>query len=300
MSLKESIRIDEEQVTAKIVDFIRYHLTRSNRKGLILGLSGGLDSACVAGLCVRATLPQNVLALIMPERDSHDDTVEDAKLVADTFGIETEIIDISPILERFGVYDMLPRRIMDMKRILSGLVRAGYRMVPKNLNPFLGGLEGATFDWIHPIEAYYRIKHRVRMVTLYLWAERLHYLVVGTSNKTEDMTGFFVKYGDNAADIMPIKNLYKTQVKQLARYLGVPDKIIKKLPSPDLLPGITDELALKLTYEKLDLILLGIEKNMDDDAIAKEVGVKRTTIKYVKRLINAANNIRSQPPGAEI
>ena len=129
---------------------------------------------------------------------------------------------------------------------------------------------------------------------LYSYAEHENRLVVGTANKTELMTGFFVKYGDSAADIMPLLPLYKTQVKQLARFLNIPKKIIDKAPSPDLLPGITDEFALGITYEKLDLILWGLERNMETKEITK-TGVKPETVEYVKELVRRSEHMRGLP-----
>ena len=138
------------------------------------------------------------------------------------------------------------------------------------------------------------------MVHLYYYAEQLNYLVVGTSNKSEDMVGFFVKYGDGASDIMPIANLYKTQFIELSKYLGVPENIIQKPPSPDMIPGITDELALKISYKTLDLILLGIAKDMKESEIAKEAGTNIKMVRYVKNLVELSEHMRNLPESPQI
>ena len=139
------------------------------------------------------------------------------------------------------------------------------------------------------------MKHRLRMVLLYSYAERENLLVVGTANKTEALTGFFVKYGDGAADIMPLLPLYKTQVRQLARFIHVPERIIDKAPTPDLIPGITDEFAIGISYEKLDIILSGLDTNMAVEDIAAKADVKQKTIEYVKELVAKSEHMRILP-----
>lgn len=293
--LKEEMNIDPERVTEKIVSFIRDSLKSLKRDGAIIGISGGLDSACITALLTRAIEKNKILGLIMPERDSDDKTKGDAELVANTFDIPTKFIDLTPILESIGTYDVFPGGLLSNKKTASRVIKIGYRFLAKANNPFQEGLLGSQKEWLKYSQAYYRIKHRLRMVYLYYYAEQLNYLVAGTSNKSEDMVGFFVKYGDGAADIMPIANLYKSQVRQLSEWLGVPECIIRKPPSPDLLPGITDELALKISYEKLDLILLGIEKGMVEIEIAKEARVNVKTVRYVKNLISFSGHMRNPP-----
>jgi NAD+ synthase len=298
--LKEDINIDPEKLTEKIVGFIKDEIRSFRRNGVVFGLSGGIDSACIAALLSRAVERKKILGLIMPERDSDDRTIEDAKLIADTFDIPTKMIDFTPLLESFGTYELFPGGLLLSKKTASRVIRAGYRLLPRGNNPFQGGLLGSKWGWMRYVQAYYRVKHRLRMAYLYYYAEKLNYLVVGTSNKSEETVGFFVKYGDGASDIMPIGNLYKTQVKQLSRWLGVPETIIQKAPSPDILPGITDELALKISYEKLDLILLGFEKGMEETAIAKEIGVYNKTVRYVKNLISLSEHMRNLPEKCQI
>jgi len=293
--LKEEMNIDPERVTEKIVSFIRDSLKSLKRDGAIIGISGGLDSACITALLTRAIEKNKILGLIMPERDSDDKTKGDAELVANTFDIPTKSIDLTPILESIGTYDVFPGGLLSNKKTASRVIKIGYRFLAKANNPFQEGLLGSQKEWLKYSQAYYRIKHRLRMVYLYYYAEQLNYLVAGTSNKSEDMVGFFVKYGDGAADIMPIANLYKSQVRQLSEWLGVPECIIRKPPSPDLLPGITDELALKISYEKLDLVLLGIEKGMVEIEIAKEARVNVKTVRYVKNLISFSGHMRNPP-----
>jgi NAD+ synthase len=241
-----------------------------------------------------------MLGLIMPEKDSSPKSKEDAELVASAYGIKTKLIDLEPILDKFGIYSTPMAERMHHKRLSTKLIEMGYKLFPAGKSPFIGGLLTAKHAWMRETEAYYRVKHRMRMMHLYYWGEQLGYLVVGTSNRTEALTGFFVKHGDGAADIMPIESLYKTQVRALSRHLGVPQPVIDKSPSPDLLPGITDELALRISYDDLDPILLGLSKGMDDDSVAKDAGAKRGTVQYVKKLIELSSHLRSLPPKWEM
>ena len=195
-----------------------------------------------------------------------------------------------------GIYRHIPRNFFASQRVAGPAVKASYKLYTTitGKRPLLSGMEGSSAAIIRRANAYYRMKHRLRMVELYSFAEHENRLVLGTANKTEMLTGFFVKYGDSAADIMPLQPLYKTQVKQLAEFLKVPKKIIDKAPSPDLLPGITDEFALGITYDKLDLILLGLEEKLEAKEIAG-IGVKAETIEYVKELIKRSGHMRGLP-----
>lgn len=294
--LKEKIKIEPEEVTIGIVNFIKDRINSFERSGAIFGLSGGIDSACIAGLLSRAVNKDRILGLIMPERDSDENTVKDAELVANKFGIKIKFIDITKTLDSFGIYESLSGRFFSSKRKSFGeIIKNAYRLIPNRSNPFIGGLLGTRYEWMREAQSYYRIKHRIRMVHLYYYGEKMNYLIIGTSNKTEDIVGFFVKYGDGAADIIPIANLYKTQVRRLSEYLGVPDLIVKKESSPDLLPGITDEVALGISYEKLDLILLGLKLNFSDVLIQKEISCTEDAIEYVKRLISLSSHMRNLP-----
>jgi len=294
--LKKEIKIDPEEVTIGILNFIKDRINSFERSGAVFGISGGIDSACIAGLLSRAINKDRILGLIMPERGSDENTVKDAELVANKFGIKTKFIDITKTLDSLGIYESMPGRFFGNNRKSFGkIIKNAYRLIPNRSNPLIGGLLGTRYEWMREVQAYYRIKHRIRMVHLYYYGEKMNYLIIGTSNKTEDLVGFFVKYGDGAADIMPIANLYKTQVRRLSGYLGVPDFIMDKESSPDLLSGITDEVALGISYEKLDLILLGLESNIPDVIIQKEIGCTEDTIEYVKRLISLSSHMRNLP-----
>jgi len=292
----EQLQIDTERVSQELEGFVRTSVGNFKRDGVIVGLSGGLDSSVVVALSVAALGPDKVLGLIMPERDSSRQSERDARRLAEGLGIRVEKVELTPILEEMGIYRHIPRRFFANRKLVGPAIKASYKLYTMltGERPLLRGLEGTNSGLIRRANAYYRMKHRLRMVILYSYAEHENQLVMGTANKTEFLTGFFVQYGDSAADIMPLQSLYKTQVKQLARFLNIPKKIINKAPSPDLIPGITDEFALGITYEKLDLILLGLERNMETKEITK-IGIKPKTIEYVKELIRRSEHMRSSP-----
>ena len=292
----EQLQIDPAAVSRKLESFIQASVGDFNREGVVIGLSGGLDSSVVLALAAAALGADKVLGLIMPERDSSPQSEIDARQQAETLGVRVERIDLTPILEEMGIYRHIPRNFFASQRVAGPAVKASYKLYTTitGKRPLLSGMEGSNAAIIRRANAYYRMKHRLRMVELYSFAEHENRLVLGTANKTEMLTGFFVKYGDSAADIMPLQTLYKTQVKQLAEFLKVPKKIIDKAPSPDLLPGITDEFALGITYDKLDLILLGLEKKPTVKEMA-EIGIKAETIEYVKELIKRSGHMRGLP-----
>jgi len=156
------------------------------------------------------------------------------------------------------------------------------------------GFRGKDFrSQLQKNNAYYRVKHRIRMVLLYLYAELENRLVVGCANKTESQIGFFVKHGcDDASDIIPLLNLYKTQVKELARYLEIPSEILNKPPSPDIIPGLIDEEAIGISYDKLDLILLGAQTGWKNSDLAKALGVEAKKVLSVKKMIEKSEHMR--------
>lgn len=290
-------------VAQNIQSFIQEKLDQYHRDGVILGMSGGLDSAVTASLLTRAIGPDKVFALLLPERDSSQDSKTDAMKEIKRLGIHHREVDLTPILTEIGIYKLVPLHFLGTRRIKKTVVRQQHQRQIEKLGemPFLAGLLG-TRDLendqkiIDAGNAYARVKHRIRMVILYYYAEMENRLVVGTTNKSEAMTGFVVKWGDNVADIEPILPLYKTQVFQLASYLDVDQGIIEKAPSPDLIPGIVDEFALGIDYPTLDKILWGLDQGWDAAKIADTYKVETALVDHVRELIRRSEHIRKLPP----
>jgi NAD+ synthase len=284
---EEALAIDPEAESRRITEFIREQEGALNRSGAVLGLSGGLDSAAVAALAARALGPDKVLALIMPERDSLPESTRDAKALAKQLGIEWRVRRITPILRRVGTYSLYPLLAAIAPRFVrERFARDRQREIAEETGetPFLAGLRGGVVPELATGNAYYRSKHRIRMVLTYLHAERLNRLSLGCSNYTERSTGLFVVHGDDAGDVSPIMHLYKTQVFRLARHLALPRQIVEKAPSPDLVPGLTDEGVFGLPYAALDVALAGLEAGRADEVIASDAGGDASAVEKVRQM----------------
>ena len=299
--LKAEMKIEPEKAALSLGNFIREYSEKLEREGIILGLSGGIDSAVIAALCVRALGPEKTFALIMPEKDSKKEHIKDALNFAQELGIEAKLVDITPYLEELGVYKLFPLdKLLSLGKLKGTLIKRAYRFYERKTGKisFLESLSGFKdkeySSYLAKGNAYYRAKHRLRMILLYLYGELENRLVVGTGNKSEYKIGYFVKHGcDDATDIMPLLNLYKTQVRELARYLNIPARIIEKPPSPDVMPGLTnDEEVIRISYEKLDLILLALEKDWKVLDIVKNLGVKEDKVIYIKKLMQKSEHMR--------
>jgi NAD+ synthase len=299
--LKAKMKIEPEKASLSLENFIREYTGKLEREGAILGLSGGIDSAVVAALCVRALGPKKTFALIMPEKDSKKEHVRDALNFARELNIEVKLVDITPYLEELGVYKLFPLdKLLSLGKLKGALVRKAYHFYERKTGklPFLESLSGfkdKEFNsYLAKGNTYYRAKHRLRMLLLYLYGEMENRLVVGAANKSEYKIGYFVKHGcDDAADIMPLLNLYKTQVRELARYLNIPARIIEKPPSPDVIPGLTnDEEVIRISYEKMDLILLTLENGWKLIEIVKALEIEEEKVIYIKNLMQKSEHMR--------
>ena len=299
--LKAAMKIEPEKVALSLENFIREYTEKLEREGVILGLSGGIDSAVIAALCVRALGSKKTFTLIMPEKDSKKEHTRDALNFARELNIEVKLVDITPYLEKLGVYELFPLdKLLSLGKLKGALVRKAYHFYERKTGklPFLESLSGfkdKEFNsYLAKGNAYYRVKHRLRMILLYLYAELENRLVVGAGNKSEYKIGYFVKHGcDDATDIMPLLNLYKTQVRELACYLNIPARIIEKPPSPDVMPGLADdEEVLRISYEKMDLILLALEKGWKLADIVKTLGIEEDEAIYLKNMMQKSEHMR--------
>ena len=239
-----------EQIADKSVSWIKEKTLAAGCKGVVIGMSGGLDSSVLAVLCQRA-FPQNMLGVIMPCHSSPEDK-EHALAVAGKFSIQTEEVVLDP------VFDALLKALPDDKAELgsSGIAEAN-------------------------------VKARLRMVTLYYFANRLKYIVAGAGNRSELSVGYFTKYGDGGVDILPLGELVKREVRELAGFLGIPQPIIDKPPSAGLWRGQTDEDEMGLGYEELDRYLITGEAS---------IGVRQK----IESMIAASAHKRLPPPLASL
>ncbi len=280
-----------------IIDFIRKYVTDLNRQGAVVGFSGGIDSALVLKLCVEALGANNVIAVMLPERDSSRQNAIDAKKYANELGVRVIYKIITNILSAIGVYRLYPPTFFVKRGLVEKFVYNKRLDLSKRLQKdiFLANLEGGSDKELSKGIAFYRIKHRLRSIILFYYAELNNYLLAGCANKSEWLTGFFVKYGDSIADIMPIISLYKTQVFRLSEYLKLPDYILEKAPSPDLIPGINDEETLGISYDKLDLILACIEKGYPEEKITALSNSTEEETKKVSSYLEKSAYLRTWP-----
>jgi len=261
----------------KISQFIIKMMETYNSKGAVIGISGGVDSAVVLALLEKAIGSQRIKAITLPERDSPKGSLDDALLVCKHFNIDCEVYPITNALRKLGVYSLFPPALFVPESIKITYSKNRWNRYE---DPYLNDLKNEGDELFLKGLAYYRAKHRVRMCKIYLEAEKLGYCVVGARNKTELLLGLYVKWGDDAVDIEPIKHLYKSQIYELASCLNVPERIINKPPTPDLIPGLTDEMAFKMTYKEIDEILIELES-----------GIERNDEKAqrIKKIIELAN-----------
>ncbi len=268
----------------KIISFLRAELEKEKKDGFVFGLSGGIDSTVVAYLLKEAVGKNKVLALIMPDLDSEPSNKKDALLIAKTLGIKYRVIPITEALRSIGVYKEVPLWIFLLRPLKIKVVTAIYEKYARILGKplFFAIKDGVNPDlyWFNRGKAYYGIKHRIRMAVLYFFAEKENYLVVGCTNLTERLIGFYVRYGDDVADITPISHLYKTEVIELAKYIGVPKKIIEKAPSPDLIPGLVDERTIGISYREIDSILKSFEEGRCLEEIEDKVDKNMVKLLY--------------------
>lgn len=224
--MSEKLYLDLAQTEKILVDFVKEEVTKSGFKKVVLGLSGGIDSAIVAFIAAKALGPENVLGIMMPYKTSSKESVEHAKLVVEKLGIRSKLIEITPMVEAY----------FNLEEGISNL-RKGNKMA------------------------------RERMSILFDYSAKEQALVLGTSNKTEILLGYSTQFGDSASALNPIGDLYKTQIWEISRYMGVPVELIDKKPSADLWEGQTDESELGFSYLMADKILYEMvdeRKNLEE------------------------------------
>jgi NAD+ synthase len=283
--------LDAADATARIATALRHQLGEVlERRGLVVAMSGGIDSSVCAGLAVRAVGPKRVFGLFLPERESDPQSLVLGREWAEQLGIESTSEDIAPILEASGCYrrrDEAIRRVvpeytaawrskivLDVDRLESDRLNVSYLAV----QPPHGALRRVRLPAAEyrQIVAATNFKQRVRKMLEYYHADRLHYAVVGTPNRLEYDQGFFVKGGDGLADVKPIAHLYKTQVYQLAEYLDVPAAIRTRLPTTDTysLPQTQEEFYFSLPVRTLDLVLHARDEGRGAAEVAAELGYR--------------------------
>ena len=287
---RDVLKLDLEEAAVRLSDALgEAVLKKLKRRGLVVAVSGGIDSACVLALAVRAFGPKRVHALLLPERDSSSDSARLGRALCQKLDVAYELVDIAPILEAAGCYrlrndavrSVFPQFTPDMP---WKIVMHGNRLGSESLNLFYVLVRDASGEEhrvrLSPrayldIVAATNLKQRTRKMLEYTWADRLVFAVAGTPNRLEYDQGFFVKLGDGSADVKPIASLYKTQTYALARHLGVIEEILQREPTTDTysLEQSQEDFYFSVHYTMLDLILWGKNHGARAADVARELGV---------------------------
>jgi NAD+ synthase len=277
--------IDPAAEAARAEAFLRQSLPQLNKRGYVLGVSGGIDSSLCVALAARACGPDRVLALLMPERDSSEDSTVRARALCEVLGVRHILEPISDALEGVGCYR---RRDDAIRRVLPEyradwrhkiVVSAADEAVLPHFKLIAESPEGERRSVRLPVDVYLEVvaatnfKQRLRKTMEYFHADRLNYAVLGTPNKLEYDLGFFVRGGDGLADVKPIAQLYKTQVYALAAHVGVPGNILRQPPSTDTysLPQTQEEFYFALPYDKADIVLYALDNAIPAAELAPEL-----------------------------
>lgn len=266
-----------------------------HRRGLVVAMSGGIDSSVCAALAVRALGTKKVFGLLLPERDSSSASGARGRALAEHLGIEYTVHDIAPALEAIGCYDWRDAAIRSVfpdygadwrnKIVISGGIQGGVNHFLLVVQDPAGNLQEKRL----PLKEYLQIvaatnyKQRIRKTVEYFHADRLNYAVVGTPNRLEYDQGFFVKNGDGSADIKPIAHLYKTQVYAMARALELPEEITSAVPTTDTysLPQGQDEFYFALPYQQMDLALWALNNGVGPDVLGRAIGISTEQAEWV-------------------
>ncbi|MFX0123164.1 MAG: NAD+ synthase [Candidatus Hodarchaeota archaeon] len=255
--MKKIPPIDAPHTIRLIEDFIRIRVSEAGAKGVIIGLSGGVDSAVVTSIAVRALNPKNVFTLFLPSDTTPNSDLKDVKSLCSKLGVKLTEINIQKLINIFS------EEIQQKE-------------------------DSSLLEWAN-------LKPRIRQTVLFFFANALNYLVCGAGNKSELMIGYFTKFGDAAVDILPIGDVYKTHVFQLGKYLNVPDDILTKAPSAGLWEGQTDEAEIGMSYLQLDNILYGLERFQTEIEVADYLQIPVTEVKKVRSMLYQSEHKRRGP-----
>jgi NAD+ synthase len=288
---------DIEKTITSIGNFVSEEISKKiGKQGVVIGISGGIDSSVMTAICAKSIDPNQVLGIIMPEKESDPKSELLGEEIGKQFEIKTQRVNITSILESFGVYERKEKIVKNKFPNFNKNCKYRVAVPPKFSRsigiPYLEILDEenkkekfkiSTTEFLE-LTAATSIKHRVRMTMLYYYAEKNNFCVVGTTNKSEFLQGYFVKYGDGGTDIEPLTKLYKSQIYQLGEFLKIPQEIMKKDASPDIWSFNTsdEEFFYSVPYHIVDLILYARENNMPKSEIQK---ISNLSLEQIDNLI---------------
>ncbi len=315
MQIMDELTRDIDEVALTLRHFIKEKIVGFKKKGAVIGVSGGVDSAVILALCVQELGAKNVFGLLLPEKESAPSSNTLGAEICESLGVKYEEVPISPILEALDIYnkkDQVIKRtcpeydpkIHETALVLPDFLSTGAVNVPY-LKLFKDGEVAAQHrlkasDYLEII-GLQGVKQRSRMIVQYMYAEKMNYIVCGTTNKTELALGQFVKYGDGGVDIEPLADCYKTQVYALAKYLNVNEEIIKRPPSADTWSHYTSDQDFywRMPIQIMDQLLYGQDHKISLDVIEKSTDLPGETVqnalKHIERVKTSTEYIRAAP-----
>ena len=316
--IKNEMLRNSEDLKEKLSAFIKETVRNQFRKeGIIIGVSGGIDSAVIAALAVDALGPERVFGLILPEKESSPSSRELGTDLCKALKIRYEEVPITPMLESFNIYNKKEALIRELFPHYDPAIHTTSLSRPPMIateqvlnipslvllkNREVIGTKRLSASQFFSVLSLQNVKQRTRMIVEYMYAEKMNYAVCGTTNKTELLTGFFVKYGDGGVDLEPIANCYKLQVYKLAELLHIDKRIIDRAPSPDTWSHFTsdEEVSLRIPYDILDQLLYAEENHIPAEIIQENTKLDKLQIEWAKKHIlslkNAARVIQLSPP----
>jgi NAD+ synthase len=317
-SIKEEMLDRIQNLETLLPVFIKKTVnTQFRKEGIVVGISGGVDSALIATLAVRALGPERVYGLILPEKESDPSSSRLAHTLCKKLKIRFDEVPVSTMLESFGIYkqkELLFRELFPDYNpeihttnlfLPSGITDERILAIPSirlsDENGFIRTKRLSATQYL-TLMSLQNVKQRTRMIVLYMQAEKMNYVVSGTTNKSELLTGYFVKFGDGGVDLEPIANLYKLQVYALARKIGIDRKIISRAPSPDTWSHFTsdEDFYLRMPYEILDQLLYAEEHDIPPAIVEKNTGLNSGQIdwakKHIGRMKHASRILQLIPP----
>jgi len=292
----EVLKIDQKRAAASIEGYINKLKAKHSAQGILMGLSGGVDSALLAALTVRAVGKECCHVYYLPDRDSDASGARMAHLVADWLGLDLKVRNFESIMRKRKVYSPL---IMKASVFSRSINRRFLNGINRNLfgeSAFLSTLKDGAGEFtgnfikrlffkatVMHVENGFNARHRYRREFLEKVANEEGLLLLGAANRSEGAVGWFVKDGVDDLPVMPLLGLYKTQIWQLAGYVGIPEQVVEQIPSPDMAKGITDEFAMGISYRKVDLVMDGTDRGLTDQEIM-DLGITQKELKLVRDL----------------
>ncbi|WP_299020085.1 hypothetical protein [uncultured Photobacterium sp.] len=300
------LEIDAAKAVEAIEQYVSDLLDERNKNCIVMGLSGGIDSAVLITLAVRAVGAKRVKAFFLKDRDSENDSEIKARVMADWLGIELQVQDISSKMKSKGVYDPFIMRVSKLSGVMKRFLLALYSFIFRetvHLSTIKGGCgqlgrnplkKLIYYFFIVPLVQSFNTRHIYRRTLIEKEADKLNGVVIGAANYTEAQAGWFVKEGIDDMPIQPMAGLFKTQIWQLAEYLGLPLNIRQQLPSPDMVQGVTSEISIGIAYRRFDIIFDYIERGiMESEIIAK--GVSEEELDHVRDIQRFSAWMRESP-----